>query len=84
MRLTRADGAINQHLWESGSLVKDYELGQAIGLNGRWLNLYPQPGWLGQCHVPLRVSDSLQTADDAFRITIAPVQSWVHLPLIFR
>ena len=53
-------------------------------LDGRWVNVIPQPGWLGQCIVTLRVSDSFKTAEDVFQVTVAPVQSWMHLPLVFR
>ncbi|MDD5469129.1 MAG: hypothetical protein PHS96_15175 [Anaerolineales bacterium] len=41
-----------------------------VSLDGRWVNIAPQSGWLGGCDVSVRVSDSLKTADDSFQVNI--------------
>lgn len=51
---------------------------------GDYVDLYPQAGWLGSCDVTLRVSDSLKTADDTFRVNVVPVQAEVFLPLVLK
>ena len=39
---------------------------------------------LGSCDVTIRVSDSLKTADDTFRVNVVPVQARVFLPLVLK
>jgi hypothetical protein len=41
-------------------------------------------GWLGSCDVPIRVSDSLKTADDTFWVNVVPVRARVFLPLVLK
>jgi len=51
---------------------------------GGYVDIYPQAGWMGTCDVTLRASDSLKTADDAFRVNVVPVRARVFLPLVLR
>lgn len=49
-----------------------------------FVDIHPQAGWLGSCDVTIRVSDSLKTAEDTFRVNVVPVQAQVFLPLILK
>ena len=55
-----------------------------VSLDGHWVNIAPQPGWLGGCNVSLRVDDSLEMADDSFQVSIVPVQERLYLPIILK
>jgi len=63
--------------------VTDWRCGASLEGN-RWVNLTPITGWLGSCDVTIRVSDSLKTTDDTFRVNIVPVRARVFLPLVLR
>ncbi len=49
-----------------------------------FVDIRPQAGWLGSCDVTIRVSDSLKTADDTFRVNVVPVRARVFLPLVLK
>ena len=48
------------------------------------VDIHPEAGWSGSCEVTIRVSDSLQTADDTFRVNVVPVRARVFLPLALK
>lgn len=63
--------------------VSDGRCGVTIDA-GDYVDIYPQAGWLGSCEVTIRVSDSLKTANDTFRVKVVPVQARVFLPLVLK
>jgi len=63
--------------------VSDHRCGVTIDARD-YVDIYPQAGWLGSCDVTIRVSDSLKTADDTFRVNVVPVRARVFLPIIMR
>jgi len=63
--------------------VSDHRCGVTIDARD-YVDIYPQAGWLGSCGVTIRVSDSLKTADDTFRVNVAPVRARVFLPITMR
>ena len=63
--------------------VSDWRCGVTID-GGDYVDIYPQAGWLGSCDVTIRVSDSLKTADDTFRVNVVPVRARMFLPLVLK
>jgi hypothetical protein len=63
--------------------VSDWRCGVTIDA-GDYVDIHPQAGWLGSCDVPIRVSDSLKTADDTFWVNVVPVRARVFLPLVLK
>jgi len=72
--------------WELGWQIvytSDWHCGVSIDAQG-YIDIHPQPGWLGSCDVTVRVSDTLKTADDIFRVNVAPVRGRVYLPIVVK
>ena len=63
--------------------VTDTRCGISL-VDGHWINIIPQAGWFGMCDATIRVSDSLKTASDTFRVTVMPIVGHMVLPLIMR
>lgn len=63
--------------------VSDERCGVTIDV-GDYVDIHPQAGWWGSCEVSIRVSDSLKTAEDTFRVDVVPVRARVFLPLALK
>jgi hypothetical protein len=63
--------------------TSDWRCGVTIGADD-FVDIHPQPGWLGSCDVTIRANDSLKTTDDTFRLDVLPVQAWVFLPIVMN
>jgi len=63
--------------------ISDWRCGVAIDA-WDFVDIHPQAGWLGNCDVTIRASDSLKTAEDTFRVNVVPVRARVFLPLVLR
>lgn len=74
-----ADGEMNYQIMN----VTDWRYGVSLDGN-RWVNLTPVAGWLGSCDAAIRVSDSLKTAEDTFRVNVVPVRARGFLPLVLK
>lgn len=61
--------------------VSDGRCGVTLTEN-RWINLAPQANWLGVCDVTTRVSDTIASIDDTFRVTVTPIVAFNYLPTI--
>lgn len=48
------------------------------------VDIHPEAGWSGSCTVTIRVSDSLQTAEDTFQVSVVPVRARVFLPSVMK
>ncbi|MEM3459974.1 MAG: hypothetical protein QXO24_01985 [Candidatus Micrarchaeaceae archaeon] len=64
--------------------VTDARCGVSLSPDSRYVNIAPQQGWLGSCDVTIRVSDSIKTADDTFRVDVVPVRGRIYLPIILK
>lgn len=64
--------------------VTDWRCGVSLSPDNRYVNIAPQQGWLGSCDATIRVSDSIRTADDTFRVTVVPGASRNFLPIILK
>jgi hypothetical protein len=53
-----------------------------VSLDNHWINISPQPSWLGFCDATIRVSDSMKTADDTFRVSVISVHDRIYFSLI--
>jgi len=63
--------------------TSDWHCGVSIDAQG-YIDIHPQPGWLGICDVTVRVSDTIKTADDTFRVNVVPVRGRVYLPIVVK
>lgn len=55
-----------------------------VSLDNHFVNLAPQPGWLGWCDVTISVSDGIKASMDTFRVTVVPVRGRSFLPAILK
>jgi len=55
-----------------------------VSLDSHFVNLAPQPGWLGSCDVTLSVSDGIKANTDTFRVTVVPVRGRSFLPIVLK
>jgi hypothetical protein len=49
--------------------------------NNHWIYIVPQSGWIGNCDVAVRVSDSLRAASDIFQVRVGRT---IDLPIIMK
>jgi hypothetical protein len=63
--------------------VTDTRCGISL-VDGHWINVIPQAGWLGACDATVRVRDSIKNAYDTFRVTIVPIFGRVYLEIIMN
>ena len=52
--------------------------------DNRWIDITPQPNWLGTCEATIRVSDSIKENSDTFQVNIVPVVGIAYLPVIIK
>jgi hypothetical protein len=50
--------------------------------NNRWIDIAPQPNWLGTCEAIIQVSDSLKTNNDIFLVNVIVPVDTEFLPII--
>lgn len=55
-----------------------------VVLDDHWVDIFPQPNWLGSCDITVEVIDGIKSASDTFRVTVVPVRGRVYLPVVMR
>lgn len=73
---------------ESADPELSYEITQASPANcgvslqyGHLIAIFPQTGWMGRCHVSVRVYDGIQSRSDSFDVAVGRI---VELPIIMK
>lgn len=55
-----------------------------VSLDGSWVNVSPEIGWVGRCEVTYRVSDSLKTTTSSFVVQVQRITSQIFVPIIYK